>query len=483
MNETSLFYDLKIIFPVIAIALGGIVALATESFLSRDGKHSVLPWINVFFLAVAAFILYSISGAGFDGVWGDNWNLFAINWTRELFIYAIILCTFLGTAGLQSIMRAKKFSGGEGYPLLMFSASGIMLMVLSADLLPLFLGMELASFPIYALVAINRHSHKSNESAYKYFISGALFSAVFLYGIALFYGATGSTNLGASFLDGRESIYGAGVLLLTIGLLFKIGAFPLHFWVADAYSGTLATVTGFMAAVVKIGAFTALSALWLGILNDGSAIAVKREAVLFFVLGLASVAVGAITGLAQTSARRVLAFSAVANAGFILLGFAYPYFANSSAESVNLSPAFYFLLTYALGSAGALTGISVLMSHDFDDLNDLRGKAKKNPFIGTCITVCLASLAGLPIAAGFLAKFRVFSGLVSSSFETPIVWGFAIAAFILAIISAVYYLRIIYYLWSNNLSAKKQISVPAMLTAAIGAITLSLLILAVWIPI
>lgn len=474
-NMTS---DLKILLPVIAIALGGVFSLVAETFSSEDGKHKSLPWINVLFLLLAACFVKVISGN-----YGDPWNLFFIDHIKEFFLYGIVLCAAVGTAALQNTLKSKNIECGEAYSLLMFSSAGIMLMVLSADLMALFLSMELASFPIYVLVAMNRRSKESNEAAFKYFISGAVFSAVFLYGIAMFYGATGSTLIGSDVLEGRETVYQISFFLMSLGLLFKIGAFPLHFWVADVYAGALAAVTGYMAAVVKIGAFLALGALWVSLFASSASVVVAREAVLFLCLGVASIAVGAITGLAQISARRILAFSAVANAGFILLGFCYPYFAN--LPELNLSSAYYFLLTYAIGSIGALAGISALMNSEFDNMEDLRATARRKPFLGCCVSICLASLAGLPVAAGFLAKFRIFASLVSASFETPAVWGIAIAAFVLAVISATYYIRIIYFLWSysNNIATHRySVKDSSLLNATVGMAAMSLLALAVWMP-
>jgi len=473
--ETSLFYDLKILLPVILVSLGALFSLVAESFLTPSKRHKPLPLINLFFLALAAYFTGIISGD-----FSDPWNLFSMNHVKEIFLYATALCAAIGTAALQNTLRISNTECGEAYPLLMLSTAGIMLMVLSADLMPLFLGMELASFPIYALIAMNRHSKESNEAAFKYFISGSALSAVFLYGVAMFYGATGSTLISGDVLAGRETIYQAAIFMLSLGLLFKVGAFPLHFWVADAYTGALAAVTGYMAAVVKIGAFLALGTVWLGLFNSSAFVVISREAILFLCLGIASVAVGAITGLAQISAKRILAFSAIANAGFILLGFCYPYFAKS--QELDLNSAYYFLLTYAIGSIGALAGISAL-APDYDDLECLRATARKKPFLGACISVCLASLAGLPVAAGFLAKFRIFVNLVNASFETPTVWGIAIVAFILAIISATYYIRIIYSIWSYAGSTHKKFNkISYLLNATVGAAALTLLALAIWLP-
>lgn len=474
-TETSLFYDLKILLPIVFVSLGAMFSLVAESFLNPGKRHKVLPWINLFFLSFAAYFIGIISGD-----FSDPWNLFSLNHVKEIFLYATALCAAIGTAALQNTLRSGNTECGEAYSLLMLSAAGIMLMVLSVDLMPLFLGMELASFPIYALIAMNRHSKESNEAAFKYFISGAALSAVFLYGVAMFYGSTGSTLINSDVFAGRETIYQAAIFMLSLGLLFKVGAFPLHFWVADAYTGALAAITGYMAAVVKIGAVLALGAVWLSLYNSSAYVVISREAILFLCLGVASIAIGAITGLAQISARRILAFSAIANAGFILLGFCYPYFAK--AQELDLNSAFYFLLTYAIGSIGALAGISAL-APDCDDFECLRSTARRKPFLGACISVCLASLAGLPVAAGFLAKFRIFANLVNASFETPAVWGIAIAAFILAVISAAYYIRIIYSIWSYAGSASKKFDkVSYLLNVTVGMAALTLLALAIWLP-
>jgi len=467
--------DLKILLPVILVSLGAVFSLVAESFLNPSKRHKVLPWINLFFLSLTAYFIKIISGD-----FSDQWNLFSMNHVKEIFLYATALCAAIGTAALQNTLRSSNTECGEAYSLLMLSTAGIMLMALSVDLMPLFLGMELASFPIYALIAMNRHSKESNEAAFKYFISGAALSAVFLYGIALFYGSTGSTLISSDVLAGRETIYQAAIFMLSLGLLFKMGAFPLHFWVADAYTGALAAVTGYMAAVVKIGAVLALGAVWLGLYGSSAFVVISREAILFLCLGLASIAIGAITGLAQISARRILAFSAIANAGFILLGFCYPYFAK--AQELDLDSAYYFLLTYAIGSIGALAGISAL-APDYDDLECLRSTARRKPFLGACISVCLASLAGLPVAAGFLAKFRIFVNLVNASFETPAVWGIAIAAFILAIISATYYIRIIYSIWSYDCSMPNRFNkISYLLNVTVGMAAVTLLALAIWLP-
>jgi len=444
--------ELKLLIPVALTALGGLVAIATEPFLRSKTKHKVLPWIS------AAFLLFAAMTVRCAPV-GVSFGLFAMDPVRMALQFTVIACAFLGIAGLQTSLARDRFTGGEPYGLALFATSGVLVMVLATDLLALFVGMELASFPIYALVGLRRRNQGSNEALFKYFINGAIFSAVFLYGVALTYGATGATHIGAPVLDGRIWLYQAGLLFMVFGLLFKAGAAPVHFWVADVYTGAPAAVTGFMASVVKLGSFAALGSLWLGAISGLGgreaawnlaqpievypSMVVVRVGVLFLVAAMGSIILGALTGLVQNSARRILAFSAVANAGFILLGFLLPGFFKNGA--VQLGAVWFFVVAYALGSAGALAGLSALTGSEdsLDSFDGLRGAARRYPLLGTTVTVCLASLAGLPPVAGFLAKFNLFAGVVYAGF-----WPIAVVAFLFSVITAVYYLRIVYALWT-----------------------------------
>ena len=365
---------IMILLPVILLAVGALVTLATEPFLKDENKHKVLPWIACAFVAVAMGSYYLVN---MDVAFG----LYAMDPVRRVLGVAILFCGFLGIAGVQWTLGHEKFKGGESYALLMLATCGAALMTQAIDYLALFLGMELASFPIYALVGLRRKDVNANEGAFKYFVSGSIFSAIFLYGIALVYGATGSTHFGAKILENREALFGIGTFLTVIGLLFKAGAAPVHFWVADVYTGASVAVTGFMAAVVKVGALAALASVWLGSLSAKAGISAWNlsEAVSFgpqnkalyyvvAIVALLSMVYGAFGGLAQKSIRRILAYSAVMNAGFIVIGLLLPGFLTEG--KVLLNSMFYFLLTYAIGSAGALTGIAYLAGRD--DRNEQR---------------------------------------------------------------------------------------------------------------
>lgn len=437
------------LLPIAVVALGALVTLASEPFIRDENKHKILPWVASLFVvaAMAAFALVNTD---------TIFNLFAMDPIRRLLGIAVLFCTFLGISGLQWTLGHEKFKGGESYGLMLLAACGALFMTQAIDFLSLFLGMELASFPVYALVGIRRHQENAGEGVFKYFVSGSIFSALFLYGVAMIYGATGSTSFFAPILEGRGAIYGVGILFVIFGLLFKAGAAPFHFWVADVYTGASVAVTGFMAAVVKVGALAALGSVWLGMLvakaasapawnlSEPVTVASQSKALYLVVVivALLSMVIGAFSGLAQKSIRRILAFSAVMNAGFLAIAFLLPNYAGEG--SVQLGPMAYFLVTYAIGSAGALTGIAFLAGRDdqFENLDDLRGRGRKRPFVALGVVVCLASLAGLPPAAGFLAKFVLFTG----AFSAGLGW-LAAAGFALSLVAAVYYLRIAYVLF------------------------------------
>ena len=438
------------LFPVILVIVGAMISVAAEPFIRDENKHKILPWVAALFV--------SLSAASFWIVSDDTlFNLFAMDPMRRMLSIAVLLCSLMGISGLQWTLGHEGRKGGEPYGLMLLATAGAMLMIQAIDFLSLFIAMELTSFPVYALVGLRRKDFNASEGVFKYFVSGAIFSAVFLYGVSMIYGATGTTSFFASIIPGREPIYGIGVLMVLFGVLFKAGAAPVHYWVADVYTGAAVAVTGFMAAVVKVGALAALGSIWLSVLvtragtapawNLAEQVTIDSHldvlGFLIIIISLLSMAVGAFSGLAQKSVRRILAFSAVMNAGFIVIGLLLPnYLANGT---VQFGPMYYFLVTYAIASAGALTGVAYLAGKEdrMETLDDLRGAGRRRPFVSLGVAVCLASLAGLPPAAGFLAKFSLFTGV----FAANIGW-LAVAGFGLSLVAAVYYLRIAFVLFA-----------------------------------
>ena len=442
-------------FPVILVALGALASLAAEPFLKDENKHKVIPWIASVFVVLGMASFYLVST-------GTCHELYAMDPIRRLLGLTVLLCALLGVAGLQWTLAHEKYKGGEAYGLLLLASCGAVLMTQAIDFLALFIAMELTSFPVYALVGIRRKDQNAGEGVFKYFVSGSIFSAIFLYGVSLVYGATGTTHFSTTIIDGRESLYAVGTLLAIFGLLFKAGAAPVHYWVADVYTGASVAVTGFMAAVVKVGALAALGSLWIGMLVTRAGVAGAwnlAEPVtaagqwpslyhVVVVVAVLSIVIGAFSGLAQKSIRRIIAFSAVMNAGFIVLGLLLPNYLGEG--TVQLGSMYYFLVTYAVASAGALTGIAYLAGKEDknENLEDIQGAGRRHPFVELGVAVCLASLAGLPPASGFLAKFALFTGAFSAGLSKVAVFAFA-----LSLVAAVYYLRIAFVLFAPR---KKQ---------------------------
>ena len=319
------------LFPVILVVLGAMVSIASEPFVKDENKHKFLPWVAAFFvvIAMASCVLLSPD---------TLFNLFAMDPIRRLLTAAVLLCALLGISGIQWTLGHEKHKGGEPYGLMLLATAGALLMIQAIDYLALFVAMELTSFPVYALVGLRRRNTNSCEGVFKYFVSGAIFSAIFLYGVAMIYGATGTTSFFSECILGREPIYAIGVLMVLFGVLFKAGAAPVHYWVADVYTGAAVAVTGFMAAVVKVGALAALGSIWLSVLvtkagtapawNLAEPVTISSQTeslgVMVLIMALVSMALGAFSGLAQKSIRRILAYSAVMNAGFLLLGVLLP---------------------------------------------------------------------------------------------------------------------------------------------------------------
>ncbi|MBR2074967.1 MAG: NADH-quinone oxidoreductase subunit N, partial [Fibrobacter sp.] len=398
------------LMPVILVILGAIVSIAAEPFIKDENKHKVLPWSAAFFVALAMVSCALLSP-------DTLFNLFAMDPVRRLLTGAVLFCSLLGISGIQWTLGHEKHKGGEPYGLMLLATGGALLMIQAIDYLALFIAMELTSFPVYALVGLRRRNTNSAEGVFKYFVSGAIFSAIFLYGVAMIYGATGTTSFYSSCILWREPLYAIGVLMVLFGVLFKAGAAPVHYWVADVYTGAAVAVTGFMAAVVKVAALAALGSIWLSVLvtkassapawNLAEPVTIDSQSeslgVMVMIVAILSIAIGAFGGLAQKSIRRILAFSAVMNAGFILIGLLLPDYLVSGR--VQFGPMFYFLITYAVASAGALTGVAYLAGKDDknETLDDLQGAGRRRPFVSLAVAVCLASLAGLPPVAGFLA--------------------------------------------------------------------------------
>ncbi len=352
------------------------------------------------------------------------------------FFSMIILFSMAATA-LVSIDYVKKEPLlAETYPLLGFAATALMIMVSSRDLFIIFIGLEIASLSIYVLVGGQRYVKASAEAALKYYLLGGAASAVFLYGISLYYGITGTTSF-VSIAADHASLSMLAILLLLAGFIFKIGGFPLHFWVPDVYSGACLPIAGFMISAVKAASVGAFLRFALEVIRpmqaDGS------HEIFYWLMAVVvtgSMLYGAIMGLMQANIKRLLAYSSIANSGFIALGILTVMAGGGEWRAFGAVTA--YTLFYVITSIGVFAVLSMIAPkhHDNLELKDLAGLAKVRPKASFALMVLFASMAGLPPTAGFIGKYRIFSVSLSADQSELVLIGL-----LASVLSIAFYLR------------------------------------------
>jgi NADH-quinone oxidoreductase subunit N len=344
---------------------------------------------------------------------------------------AYILTFFVFTYAFD-YLRQSQLPVGEFYVLGLFSLLGIMVLSSAGSLLTVYLGLELLSLPLYALVALSRDSKLTSEAAMKYFVMGALASGLLLYGISLMYGMTGELGLfdvargviGLGALP--QTVVGLGVVFLVVGVAFKLGAVPFHMWVPDVYSGGTTAATLFIASSSKLAAF----ALAARLLFDAVAPLFMEWQSMVLILAVLSLIIGNVVALVQTNIKRLLAYSTIGHMGFVLFAFA----------AGSLPAGLFYMGVYGL-MAVASFGFIILLNHaghEIESIGDLKGLNKAHPWFAFLVMLLMFSLAGVPPLVGFYAKFVVLSALVNVGL-TP----FAIMGVLISVVGAFYYLRIV----------------------------------------
>jgi NADH-quinone oxidoreductase subunit N len=369
---------------------------------------------------------------------------------------AVILAALIG----DSYLRREGLDGPEFYVLALLSGSGAMIMAAANDLIVIFLGLETLSIALYVLAGYHRRRLESGEAAMKYFILGAFSSAIFLYGIALVYGATGSTRLDqiATFLSQYHLTNGvllAGVALMLVGLGFKVAAVPFHTWTPDVYQGSPTPATGFMAAVAKAAGFAGLIRI---LLSAFPTLATDwRPAI--WALAVLTLLVGSILAVVQTDIKRMLAYSSISHAGYVLVGL-------QAATSRGRAGALFYLLAYSFMVLGsfAVVGLVAGKGEARNDLEGFRGLSSRRPGLAMLLTVFLLAQAGVPFTTGFIAKFYVISAAVEQG-----QYVLAVIAMLSAAIAAFFYLRVTLVVYSPIESSGGAGSVAGAVSGA-GAV-------------
>ncbi len=427
--------DYLSILPML-IMMGGALALMVVTSLFRRVRTVGVGTIVASTASIAALVaaLFQWDSVSTHGAQVTIAGAIAFD-GFDVFIQIVVAIAMLLTALIgDGYLRREGVEGSDFHVLAMMSASGAMMMGAANDLIVIFLGLEILSIALYVLAAFNHKRAESGEASLKYFVLGAFSSAVFVYGIALTYGATGSTNLPqiADYLSknvvASNGVLLGGLALLLIGFGFKIAAVPFHMWSPDVYQGSPSPVTGFMAAVAKAGAFAGLLRVFV------SSFATVRSdwQPVIWVVAILSLVVGAVAALVQRDVKRMMAYSSINHAGFILLGV-------ETATTRGVSAALYYLFTYmflVIGSFGVIT----VIGRDGDtghQISEYRGLARRQPIVALAFAVLLLGQAGVPFTTGFLAKF----GVVGAAVDTH-AYALAVVAMVSAAVAAFFYLRV-----------------------------------------
>jgi NADH-quinone oxidoreductase subunit N len=468
------------VIPMLCVTLAGLVVLLAEAFRGRDERMPIggLAIIGLLGAGAATILLWD-SGAedSFGVVSADKFGLFI-----NLVLVAVGLLTVMFSS---PTIERDRLPAGEYYAIMLFGIVGMMLMAQATDLLVIFLALETMSIAVYILTGIKREQQQSTEAAFKYFLLGAFASSFFLYGIAFLYGVTGTTNIDAmSTKIAAQSMSGNPMILLGMGLLivgfaFKIAAVPFHMWSPDAYQGAPTVVTGFMSTGVKAAAIAAFVRVFLKGLDP----LILDWAPVLWWIAAATMIVGTVVGVAQTSVKRMLAYSSIAHGGYILAGLI-------AGNEAGKAAILFYLAAYALTNMGAFGVIAMLGSRerDNDDLRDYAGLWYSHPALATMMTFFLLSLGGFPPTAGFIAKWYVFSAVIGAtetgSIETAAATGgytLAIIGLLSSVVSVFFYLRIVVMMYMTDRDARPvpppvpAVAMAGLIISLIGVLYLGVL--------
>ncbi|OGP90590.1 MAG: NADH-quinone oxidoreductase subunit N [Deltaproteobacteria bacterium RBG_16_48_10] len=456
--------NLYLIAPEIILTAFGFLVLLLDVFSPKEGKKGYLGILSLIGVVIAFFFTLPLMGSnqtGFEGMFiSDGFTLFFK--VLFLIIAFLILLISMGYAHREGIEL------GEYYALILFATLGMMLMAAGSHLITIFLGLETMSISIYILAGIMREDRRSVEAALKYFLLGAFATGFLLYGMALIYGATGSLYLKevASYIASKNLLRNPMLLMslvfLTIGFGFKIASVPFHMWTPDVYEGAPTSITAFMATGVKAAGFAALVRVFF------SALPAFRPdwTSIMWVIALATMTLGNIVAISQTNIKRMLAYSSIAHAGYILVAFV-------AGNDLGTSGILFYLMAYAFMNLGAFTCIILLGKKGEENtlINDYAGIGFKYPLLAVSMTIFLLSMAGIPPLGGFMAKFYVFSAAVKSKF-----YWLAILGVLNSAISVYYYLRVTVLMYFREPEREitglqfSPASVIALILAVIGTL-------------
>jgi NADH-quinone oxidoreductase subunit N len=425
--------DYEVLTPYILLTVWACILLLVDLFIPK-GRKGITAMLSALGLAVT--LGFTLAQIGKEAV-GFN-NMVVLD-GFSTFVNALLLISgLLGVALAYGYVKRMGIERGEYYILLLFSVTGMMLMAQAADLIIVFLALELLSIPLYVLAAFARPKVESEEAGMKYFLLGAFSTGFVVYGIALIFGATQSTSL-AAIVESASSLSSGllltiGAALLLIGFGFKVAAVPFHMWTPDVYQGAPTAVTAFMSSRAKIAGFAALLRVFA---TAFPSIAADMTDI-FWMLAALTMIVGNVIAISQTDIKRLLAYSSIAHAGYILMAFV-PY-GNPEVRDVSIAAGLFYLVSYAVTNFGAWGVVIALEKKEGKGLaiEDYAGLGRKHPALAAAMTVFILSLIGFPPTLGMVGKFYLFRAVIDGGFT----W-LAIIGVVTSLISAFYYLRVV----------------------------------------
>jgi NADH-quinone oxidoreductase subunit N len=429
--------------PEVLLLIGACTVMIADLYVKDEGRRTSVVIAQVVLALCALVTLFVDLGTGTRLVLFDGH--FIVDHLANLLKIVCYLSVSAALVYSRSYLEERRLLRGEFISLLLFSLLGMMVLISAGSFLTVFLGLELMSLCLYALVALNRDSAQSTEAAMKYFVLGALSSGLLLYGISMIYGATGSLQLfevaqqvmrlSASSAD--RSLLVFGLVFIVAGLAFKIGVVPFHMWIPDVYHGATTPVTLIISSGPKIAAFAMMIRM---LVNALPALSADWQQMLAL-LAILSIALGNITAIAQSNLKRMLAYSAIAHMGFMLLGLLSGYVGGSGMNRADAySASLFYMIIYTIMTVGSF-GMLLYLSHagfECENLDDVKGLNRRSPWHAMLMMIIMFSLAGIPPTAGFYAKLAVFQAAVAAGH----VW-LAVAAVVLSLIGAFYYLRVV----------------------------------------
>jgi NADH-quinone oxidoreductase subunit N len=430
--------NLAVVMPEVILSVIAMVLLLVNVFVPSKNK-GYLGYLSLIGLAATAASAVSGWGPAVSGFGGavvqDNFAIFF----KVIFLISAALAILIS----DRYMAQEECNQGELYPLILFATVGMMLMAGGTDLMVIFLGLELLSVCLYVLAGFNRANLKSNEAGLKYFLLGAFSTGFLLYGMALTYGATGSTKLQAIYAQvasnhdiAANPIFVVGMLLIAVGFSFKIAAAPFHMWTPDVYEGAPTPMTAFMSAGPKAAGFAA----FIRVMIFAFPMLKTDWTALLWILAVLTMTVGNVIALSQDNIKRMLAYSSIAHAGYALVGF-------TACNAEGAAGILFYMLSYAFMNIGAFAVIILIgkKGEKNGNVQDFAGLAYKKPLLALVFSVFLFSLAGIPPTAGFIGKFYLFSAAIKSGYV-----GLAIIGVLNSAASVYYYLRVMVFMYMKD---------------------------------